>query len=842
MVKKALISLLSIALIGCSTPILNNTTQNNDYSQYADLDQEYSQFTTKALTESYLKKKMDKWTSSPTYSKKLLREVEYAKYKHPDVLKDVVEEVPPIFTDIVSDSSVVQKRQEPSFDNYIKYIDPHPHDVTAIDATNVTDETFTANWTNVDNAKGYKLFVDNDTTPITVGKVTSFNVTGLTPSSTHTYHLKATNLAGETPKSNDVNVKLYDGVLQIAQPPVDVTSTGFTAKWDTVEGATAYKLFVDDVLVYTGLDTSFVVTNLTAGIHKYKIVVVLNGKENVSNEKTVTIGNDSSGFLASVATVAISASDITKTSFTANWNAFTGATNYKLYLDNVLVYTGSNIYFTVNNLQRASNHKYKVIANNGTIDNLVSNEISVTTLDTSVLQAPVATSATAINDVNFTANWGSVVGASEYKLYLDGNLVYSGSDTSFTVTGLTANTQYSYYVKCVVDSNLSESSNAISVKTKFGEFKIADLAGYSYKNVLVNKNNGDFTVISYDNNNSTYYAQNFNSDGTQKSSKFEIPNIEVVNGDSNASLAIDNNSNLIVSYRKYISENWNYKIYVQKFDSNGTPISSELPVNDTTYYYVDKHKVVTASDGSFIVSWLYNGISDWYLFDEDALFIQRYDANSNPIGSNIKIDFALHYRDYQMKMAPDGSFVIAWTGGLKGGDGGSDTFFKCLQKFDSSGNPISSKHQYNSAEYDSIIMGNDGSFIYTWITYDENYQAQSHAQKYNSNGTPSGSEFAPKSPNIYQNMAILNDGKFVQLTEVYNEITLTDIYAQIYNSNGTPYSSEFRVNSNITGDLSSSSISVQSDGSFVINWINWNEDYSLSPLYAKKYDSSGNPL
>ena len=459
MVKKALISLLSIALIGCSTPILNNTTQNNDYSQYADLDQEYSQFTTKALTETYLKKKMDKWTSSPTYSKKLLREVEYAKYKHPDILKDVVEEVPPLFTGIVSDSSVVQKRQEPSFDNYIKYIDPHPHDVTAIDATNVTDEKFTANWTPVDNAKTYKLFIDDNQTPIIVQNATSFDVTGFTPSTTHTYHLKASNLAGETPKSNDVNVKLYDGSLQIAQPPVDVTSTGFTAKWDSVDNPTSYKVYVDGILVYTGLDTSFIVSNLTPGVHTYKIIVVINGKEYLSDEKTVTIQSE---FLTPVAT---DATDITNTSFKANWNSVSGATSYKLYVDGNLAYTGSNQYFTVSNLQRASNHKYTVVANNGTLDTSPSNEISVTTSNVSEFFAPVATDATTVTKTSFKANWNAVDTATSYKLYVDNVLTYTGSNRYFTVNNLQRNSTHKYTVIANNGSLDSLASNEISVTT-----------------------------------------------------------------------------------------------------------------------------------------------------------------------------------------------------------------------------------------------------------------------------------------------------------------------------------------------------------------------------------------
>jgi len=118
--KKQLFSIISIVFIitSCSTPILNNT------NQYSDLDKEYSQFKTKALTQSYLKKKMNKWLSNPIYSKNLVREIEYASYKHRDILKAIVALEPTMFTNITTDTGVSQKRIENPFENYIQYIDP----------------------------------------------------------------------------------------------------------------------------------------------------------------------------------------------------------------------------------------------------------------------------------------------------------------------------------------------------------------------------------------------------------------------------------------------------------------------------------------------------------------------------------------------------------------------------------------------------------------------------------------------------------------------------------------------------------------------------------------------
>ena len=269
-------SLLALSIMGCTNPILNNT------SQYSDLDKEYSQFKTQALTQSYLKKKMDKWLSDGKYSKNLVREIEYAKFKHKDLLKDIVALQPTMFNSITGNTGVSQKRNEPSFENYIEYIDPFPSNVTATSATSITSSSFTANWNSVSNATGYKLYIDG--TPITLGNVTTYNVTGLVDASSHNYYVKATNSAGDSSVSNTINLTLLSAA-PVATSATDITETSFTANWNPVTGATGYKLYIDGTLITLGLVTSYNKTGLTKGTsHNYYIMAILNtGHSPISN-------------------------------------------------------------------------------------------------------------------------------------------------------------------------------------------------------------------------------------------------------------------------------------------------------------------------------------------------------------------------------------------------------------------------------------------------------------------------------------------------------------------------------------------------------------------------------
>jgi len=444
--KKVLVSLLSIALIGCSQPILSNT------SQYSDLDQEYSQFKTQALTQSYLKKKMDKWLSDGKYSKNLVREIEYAKFKHKDLLKDIVALQPIMFDDITANTGVNQKRVESPFENYIQYINPYPSSVTANNGTNITTSSFTANWTSNTKASSYKLFVNGS--EVYSGANTSFDVTNLSFGTTPTYYVKAVNSAGTSPNSNTISVTLNPNTVTPTSP-TNVTTSSFTANWNSVSGATSYKLKVDsNTPVDVGNITSSNVTGLTAGTtHTYSVQAVnAGGTGSSSADTTVT--------LLPSTPVATSGTSITTSSFTANWGSVIGATSYKLFVNGSEVYSGANTSFDVTNLSFGTTPTYYVKATNAGGESPNSNTISVTLNPNTV----TANSATNITQTSFTANWSPVTGATSYKLKVDSNTpVDVGNVTSSNVTSLTAGTTHTYTVQAVNAGGTGSSSNTISV-------------------------------------------------------------------------------------------------------------------------------------------------------------------------------------------------------------------------------------------------------------------------------------------------------------------------------------------------------------------------------------------
>jgi hypothetical protein len=93
---------------------------------------------------------------------------------------------------------------------------PTPGAPTALNATNVTANSFTANWSSVTGATGYRLDVSTSSSFVTyvqpyqnfdVGPSTSWNVTGLNANTFYYYRLRAYNGNGTSPNSNVIKAK-----------------------------------------------------------------------------------------------------------------------------------------------------------------------------------------------------------------------------------------------------------------------------------------------------------------------------------------------------------------------------------------------------------------------------------------------------------------------------------------------------------------------------------------------------------------------------------------------------------------------------------------------------------
>ena len=202
--------------------------------------------------------------------------------------------------------------------------------------------------------------------------------------------------------------------------------------------------------------------------------------------------------------------------------------------------------------------------------------------------------------------------------------------------------------------------------------------------------------------------------------------------------------------------------------------------------------------------------------------------------------------------APAGGFVAAWTA-LGGQDGYGNGIFG--QRFASGAVRLGSEFQINSYTLDgqgsaAIASDAQGRFVVAWDSYEQDgapYQGV-FAQRFDSDGQPSGSEFQVNSYTLGSQyapaVAATQAGSFVVAWESYDEVAGQDgsyggIFAQRYDSGGSPVGSEFLVNTYTEENQFTPAVEFDAGGGFLILWAGSGPEGLR--IRARLYDSAGQP-
>ncbi|EES74785.1 chitin binding domain protein [Paenibacillus sp. oral taxon 786 str. D14] len=193
-------------------------------------------------------------------------------------------------------------------------------------------------------------------------------------------------------------------------------------------------------------------------------------------------GGNSGDTTAPTAPTDLTATAVTSNSVTLGWNASSdnvGVTGYRIYNGSNLVATvsGSTLSHTVTGLNANTSYTFTVRAVDGA-GNSSSPSNSVTVTTSPAANDPEAPSAPGNLHVMGTATSSSVtlmwnassdnVGVTGYRIYRGSTLSVTvpGTQTSFTVTGLSAATSYTFTVRAIdAAGNESAASNAVQVTT-----------------------------------------------------------------------------------------------------------------------------------------------------------------------------------------------------------------------------------------------------------------------------------------------------------------------------------------------------------------------------------------
>ena len=334
-----------------------------------------------------------------------------------------------------------------------------------------------------------------------------------------------------------------------------------------------------------------------------------------------------------------------------------------------------------------------------------------------------------------------------------------------------------------------------------------------------------------------------------------IVNTYTTNHQNFSEIAMNASGDFIITWDSELQDGSGSGIFAQRFDNTGNPVGTEFQVN-TYITGVQRHQVVSMDNsGSFIVAWSdYSGLDG----DVQGVFARRYDNTGMAFGTEFQVN--TYTSNLQVRpdiaIASNGNFVITWesSGGINPQDGQGSGIF--AQRYNSDGSPLGSEFQVNtvttsSQEFPEIAMDGSGNFTIVWDGPDGNGDGV-FGQRFDNNGNPVGSEFMVNTTTNRaqdeQAIAMAADGRFV-VTWTNNSqfgMSLVDeVFGQRFNSDGSMNGAEFQVSTATSRNQNESSVAMDSDGHYVVSWIN-RYVIGMSPIYysvsSQRYTSDGMAL
>ena len=194
----------------------------------------------------------------------------------------------------------------------------------------------------------------------------------------------------------------------------------------------------------------------------------------LAGEATGTIGGGDGGLIGPPnAPTGVSAVSGGYTAITVSWNAVTGVDGYKVYRnasdanwESATLATTTNasiISYSDTGLTSAATYYYKIKAYKG---GETSSFSSVASVATDSLAVPANLAASVQSTTRIDVSWNAVSGVDGYKLYRNNSLISTQAGLTYSDTGLSSGTAYTYKVKAYLGSVESAFSGEKSATTQ----------------------------------------------------------------------------------------------------------------------------------------------------------------------------------------------------------------------------------------------------------------------------------------------------------------------------------------------------------------------------------------
>ena len=327
---------------------------------------------------------------------------------------------------------------------------------TGLTCTNFTANSASMTWQSVSGATSYNIYVNNSFYGSTSS--TSYTDSSLNPSTQYSFTVTAIKSSVESSQSSPLVV-----TTQAIQAPTSLSCTSLTTNsasitWQSVSGATSYKVYVNSSLVGSTSNLTYTDSSLIPST-QYSFTVTAVESSFASAQSSPLVVTTP----ALTAPTNLTCTDLEISTASIAWTSVSGATSYNVYVNGSLSGSTSNLNYTDSTLNPNTQYSFAVAAVASTCTSPQSSPLVVTT---QTLTAPTNLTCTDLEINKVSITWQTVPGATVYKVYINGILSGSTSSLTYTNSLLSPNTQYSFTVDAIESSFESPQSLPLIVTTQ----------------------------------------------------------------------------------------------------------------------------------------------------------------------------------------------------------------------------------------------------------------------------------------------------------------------------------------------------------------------------------------
>ncbi|MBK8505292.1 MAG: hypothetical protein IPL46_25695 [Saprospiraceae bacterium] len=274
-------------------------------------------------------------------------------------------------------------------------------------------------------------------------------------------------------------------------------------------------------------------------------------------------------------------------------------------------------------------------------------------------------------------------------------------------------------------------------------------------------------------------------------------------------------------------------IYGRRYNSNGMAQGVEYLVNTFTTGNQVTPSVAMDDSGNFVVVW---GSKDQEGMGSDyGIYAQRYSS----VGALAGVEFRINQVTSDDQQTPDiamngdGDFVVVWQS--RDQEGAASGLGIYGRKYNATGvaqvselliNTVTTSNQSQPA----VSLEKNGDFVIVWQSQNEDNSGTAvMARRYQANTVALGGAFLVNSyttsAQANPDVALDADGDFTVVWQSYGQDgNKNGVYGQRYSRDGNVLGEEFQIHRFTTEGQSFPSVTIDSDGDFLVSWVSFNQE------------------